>query len=80
MVVVCFSCYWIILDFLSLSTTDTLGVASSLLYSYMQSFWKVNLIIITPVAWEFQFFLFLCGFNEESRIESTHIAIIHSYQ
>lgn len=65
---------------ISQSTTDRLGVVSSLLYSYVQSFWKVNHVIITPATWEFQFFLFLWGFNEESRIESTHIVIIHSYQ
>jgi len=40
----------------------------------------VNLVVINPVAWEFEFFLILCGFNEESRIESIHIAITHSYE
>ena len=59
---------------------DKLGVALSFLYSYMQFFWKVNLVVINPVAWEFEFFLILCGFNEESRIESIHIAITHSYE
>lgn len=48
------------------------------LYSSMES-WKINLIIITAVAWKLQIFLSVCGFNEKSRIEGTDIAIIHSY-
>lgn len=52
------------------------------LFSSMWS-WKINLIIIiiiiTAVPWKLQIFPFLCGFDEESRIEGTHMAVIHSY-